>query len=129
MFRTSESKIRHQIIEHNLLEAVIELPQNLFYGAAISTAILVFRKDRKTTQTLFMDARKGYISNKGIYKLSDTMVEQLLNTYKGFLVVNRFGRKIVARLILLHRRRFETISMIGRLSNMWRRRLKEWKLM
>lgn len=85
LFRTSESKIRHQIIEHNLLEAVIELPQNLFYGAAISTAILVFRKDRKTTQTLFMDARKGYISNKGIYKLSDTMVEQLLNTYKGFL--------------------------------------------
>ena len=46
-----------------------------------------------------------------------------------FLVVNRFGRKIVARLILLRRRRFETISMIGRLSNMWRRRLKEWKLM
>lgn len=85
LFRNSERKIRHQIIEHNLLEAVIELPQNLFHGTAISTAILVFRKDRKRTQTLFIDARKGYVSNKGIYKLSGTMVEQLLNTYKGFL--------------------------------------------
>lgn len=85
LFRNSERKIRHQIIEHNLLEAVIELPQNLFHGTAISTAILVFRKDRKRTQTLFIDARKGYVSNKGIYKLSGTMVERLLNTYKGFL--------------------------------------------
>lgn len=85
LFRNSERKIRHQIIEHNLLEAVVELPQNLFYGTAISTAILVFRKDRERTQTLFIDARKGYVSNKGIYKLSDPMVEQLLNAYKGFL--------------------------------------------
>lgn len=85
LFRNSERKIRHQIIEHNLLEAVVELPQNLFHGTAISTAILVFRKDRKRTQTLFIDARKGYISNKGIYKLSSAMVAQLLSTYRGFL--------------------------------------------
>lgn len=85
LFRNNESKIREQIIEHNLLEAVIELPQNLFYGTAISTAILVFRKNRETRQTLFINARKGYISNKGIYKLSDPMVQQLVSTYKGFL--------------------------------------------
>lgn len=85
LFRNSESKIRERVIECNLLEAVIELPPNLFYGTAISTAILVFRKKRRTTQTLFVDARKGYISNKGLYKLSDKVMEQLLDIYKGFL--------------------------------------------
>lgn len=85
LFRNTESKIREQIIEYNLLEAVIELPPNLFYGTAISTAILIFRNNRKRTQTLFVDARKGYISNKGLYKLSDRMIEELVDTYKGFL--------------------------------------------
>lgn len=93
MFRNTESKIREQIIEHNLLEAVIELPPNLFYGAAISTAILVFRKERMRTQTLFVDARKGYISNKGLCKLSDKILEQLSNTYKEFLAGEEVGRE------------------------------------
>ena len=93
LFRNTESKIREQIIEHNLLEAVIELPPNLFYGAAISTAILVFRKERMRTQTLFVDARKGYISNKGLCKLSDKMLEQLSNTYKKFLAGEEMGRE------------------------------------
>lgn len=85
LFRNSESKIREQIIESNLLEAVIELPPNLFHGTAISTAILVFRNNRERTRTLFADARNGSISSKGINKLSDVMTEQLLEVYKGFL--------------------------------------------
>lgn len=85
LFRNTEGKIRQQIVESNLLEAVIELPPNLFHGTAISTAILVFRNKRMRTQTLFVDARKGYVSNKGLYKLSDVAAEQLLDIYKGFL--------------------------------------------
>ena len=91
LFRNTESKIREQIIEYNLLEAVIELPSNLFHGTAISTAILVFRKERMRTQTLFVDARKGYISNKGLYKLSDKVLEQLPNIYKKFLIGEEVG--------------------------------------
>ncbi len=45
------------------------------------------------TQTLFVDARKGYISNKGLYKLSDKMLEQLSNTYKKFLAGEEMGGK------------------------------------
>lgn len=85
LFRNTESKIREQIIERNLLEAVIELPPNLFYGTAISTAILIFRNNRRRTHTLFVDARKGYISNKGLYKLPSSIIEELVDAYKGFL--------------------------------------------
>ncbi len=100
LFRNTESKIRKQVIECNLLEAVIELPPNLFYGTAISTAILVFRNKRMRTQTLFVDARKEYISDKGLNKLSDKMIEQILDTYTGFLagdeVCRENGRTYIA---------------------------------
>lgn len=82
LFRNNEHLIRQQIIEDNLLEAIIELPQNLFYGTAISTAILVFRRGRESKNTLFIDARKGCIMSKGINKFSDTYVEHLVDIYK-----------------------------------------------
>lgn len=60
LFRgASEGKIRRQIVEHNLLDAVIGLPANLFYGTGIPACILVFRKDRISRgvdNVLFIDA-------------------------------------------------------------------------
>jgi type I restriction enzyme M protein len=45
LFRgASEGKIRKQIVEFNLLDAVIGLPANLFYGTGIPACILVFKK-------------------------------------------------------------------------------------
>ncbi len=47
LFRgSSEGKIRQQVIEENLLEAVIGLPSNLFFGTGIPAAILIFNKAR-----------------------------------------------------------------------------------
>jgi type I restriction enzyme M protein len=47
--RAQEGKIRRTIIEDfNLLDAVIGLPANLFFGAGIPACILIFRKNRPT---------------------------------------------------------------------------------
>src|SRR5690606_37241074 len=47
LFRgSSEGNIRQQLIDENLLDAVIGLPEKLFYGTGIPAAILIFRKDR-----------------------------------------------------------------------------------
>jgi type I restriction enzyme M protein len=52
LFRgSSEGKIRQKTIEENLLEAVIGLPANLFFGTGIPAAILVFNKAKKQQQT------------------------------------------------------------------------------
>ncbi|MDI5789149.1 N-6 DNA methylase [Bacillus licheniformis] len=40
----SEGKIRKQIIDMNLLDAVIGLPEGLFYGTGIPACIMIFRK-------------------------------------------------------------------------------------
>lgn len=53
LFRgSSEGKIRQQLIEENLLDAVIGLPSNLFYGTGIPAAVLIFRKDRNRSKVL-----------------------------------------------------------------------------
>ncbi|MCP4335814.1 MAG: SAM-dependent DNA methyltransferase [Gammaproteobacteria bacterium] len=47
LFRgASEGRIRRKLIEENLLDAVIGLPEKLFYGTGIPAAILIFRKDK-----------------------------------------------------------------------------------
>lgn len=57
LFRAaSEAKIRKQIIDFNLLDAVIGLPSNLFFGASIPAVILILKKNRKKTDVLFIDA-------------------------------------------------------------------------
>ena len=43
----AEGKIRQKLIEENLLDAVIGLPVNLFFGTGIPAAILVFRQGQE----------------------------------------------------------------------------------
>ena len=59
----------------------------------VPVGVLFRNTESMRTQTLFVAARKGYISNKGLCKLSDKMLEQLSNTYKKFLAGEEMGRE------------------------------------
>lgn len=71
LFRgASEGKIRRKLIEENLLEAVIGLPANLFFGTGIPAAILIFNRGKgDNTDVLFLDASQCYESAKNQNKL------------------------------------------------------------
>ena len=90
LFRgSSEGKIRQQLIEENLLEAVIGLPANLFFGTGIPAAILIFNKKRnlnekKNTDVLFLDASQHFESGKNQNKLRNTDIEKILKGYREF---------------------------------------------
>ncbi|MFC4261401.1 type I restriction-modification system subunit M [Ferruginibacter yonginensis] len=85
LFRgSSEGRIRQRTIEENLLEAVIGLPANLFFGTGIPAAILVFNKQKTSNNFLFIDASKHYESAKNQNKLRDTDIEHMVNTYRDF---------------------------------------------
>ncbi len=86
LFRgASEGKIRRTIIERfNLLDAVIGLPANLFYGAGIPACILIFRKDRGTNnKVLFVDAsgEGHYEKGKNQNILRECDVKKIVGTY------------------------------------------------
>lgn len=85
LFRgSSEGKIRQKTVEENLLEAVIGLPANLFFGTGIPAAILVFNKQKSSNNVLFIDASKHYESAKNQNKLRASDIERILATYRLF---------------------------------------------
>ncbi len=79
----AEGKIRKALIEENLLDAVIGLPPNLFFGTVIPAAILVFRRDRRDrTDVIFIDASREYQAAKNQNKLGeDAEVKRIVETY------------------------------------------------
>lgn len=87
LFRgSSEGKIREQLIKENLLEAVIGLPANLFFGTGIPAAILIFNKGKgDNTDVLFIDASREYQEGKNQNRLrEDKDIKHIVDTYKAF---------------------------------------------
>ena len=86
LFRgSSEGAIRKKLIEENLLEAVIGLPSNLFYGVGIPAAILVFNKGKgENTNVLFIDASRDYEEGKKQNKLREQDIRHIVNAYRKF---------------------------------------------
>ncbi len=86
LFRSgAEAQIRKHIIEkQNVLDAVIGLPANLFYGTSIPATVLVFKKCRKEDEEiLFIDASKEFIKEKNQNKLTDENIQKIFETYKN----------------------------------------------
>ena len=86
LFRgASEGKIRKRTIEDNILEAVIGLPANLFFGTGIPAAILIFNKGKGTNENvLFIDASQQYEAGKNQNKLRDSDIGRIVETYRQF---------------------------------------------
>ena len=86
LFRgASEGKIRRQLVEMNLLDAVIGFPANLFYGTGIPACILVFRKNRTYRDVLFIDASGDGNFEKGKNQniLRDSDITRIVNAYQA----------------------------------------------
>jgi type I restriction enzyme M protein len=89
LFRgASEGKIRQSTIEENLLEAVIGLPSNLFYGTGIPAAIVLFNKGKKTDNVLFIDASREFENGKNQNKLREKDISHVVDTYRRFVDEN-----------------------------------------
>jgi len=83
LFRGSaEGRIRQKLIEENLLDAVIGLPEKLFYGTGIPAAVLVFRKDKTDNNVLFIDASREFQAGKNQNQLSDENIAKVVDTYR-----------------------------------------------
>lgn len=92
LFRgSSEGNIRKQLIEENLLDAVVGLPANLFYGTGIPAAILVFRKQKPDKTVLFIDASREYDDAKTQNRLADEHIEKIVATYTARENVDKYA--------------------------------------
>ena len=103
LFRgASEGKIRQKFIEENILEAVIGLPTQLFFGTGIPAAILIFNKGRtpwdkatsdRDKHILFIDASREYEDMKKQNRLREQDIEKIVSTFREFKEVPKYSHK------------------------------------
>jgi type I restriction enzyme M protein len=92
LFRgSSEGRIRQSLIEENLLDAVIGLPPNLFFGTGIPAAILIFKRHRPDRTVLFIDASRDFEPGTNQNRLRERDLERILSTYRARQTVDKYA--------------------------------------
>ncbi|MFC1976597.1 N-6 DNA methylase, partial [Chloroflexota bacterium] len=92
LFRgSSEGKIRRAMIEENLLEAVIGLPPNLFYGTGIPAAILIFKRSKPDDTVLFIDASREFEQGTNQNRLRTKDIDKIVNTYRQLQGIDKYA--------------------------------------
>ena len=83
----AEGKIRRNLLDRDLLEAVIGMGPNLFYGTQLAACILVFRQRKATERrgrVLIVDASEEYRRGRNQNTLEDEHVEPIFDWYTQF---------------------------------------------
>jgi len=90
----AEKKIRQYLIDNNYIDAVIQLPPDLFFGTTIATCIVVIKKSKKDNAVLFIDASAEFthIGNKN--KLTNSHLQKILDAYVARQDADHFARLV-----------------------------------
>ena len=92
LFRgAAEGKIRQKLIEENLLDTVIGLPEKLFFGTGIPAAILIFKKRKADDKVLFIDASREYRDGKNQNFLHPENLRKIVETYHKRESVDKYA--------------------------------------
>lgn len=90
----AERKIRKYLIDNNFVDCVIQLPSNLFYGTSIATCIMVLKRGKKDSKTLFIDATNEYIKVTNNNKLTTDNINHIVDAFAGHLEESHFSRLV-----------------------------------
>ena len=77
----AEQKIRQYLIDNNYVNAVIQLPANLFFGVSIATCIIVISRCPSDNNVLFIDASEEFIHEGNKNKLTGLNIRHILELY------------------------------------------------
>ena len=76
-----EQKIRKYLLEGNFIDAVIQLPPNLFFGTSIATCIIVLKKSKNDDSVLFIDASERFVHVGNQNQLSPDDIAAIMDAY------------------------------------------------
>ena len=90
-----EKRIRQYLVKNNFIDAVIQLPANLFFGVGIATCIIVLKKSAKTdSSVLFIDASRLFQKDGNKNVLLPEHQDRIME-----LFANRKDEQYFARLV------------------------------
>jgi len=95
LFRgAAEGTIRQKVIEENLLAGVVGLPANLFYGAGIPAALMIFDKSRKPNgkdDVFFIDASREFEQGTNQNVLKPEHMDTIVETFQKREVIEKYS--------------------------------------
>ena len=77
----AEQKIRKYLIDNNYVDAVIQLPPDLFFGTTIATCVIVLKKSKNDNKVLFIDASAEFTRQGNKNKLTDDHQQKILDAF------------------------------------------------
>lgn len=86
-----EAKIRENLIEKNRIDAIIGLPENIFFGTNIATIIMVLKRNRPSSDVLIIDASKGFIKATKNNKLRACDIKKIVDAVKNRSVIEKYS--------------------------------------
>jgi len=94
-----EKRIRAGLLEDDLVEAVIGLAPNLFYGTGIPASILVLRAkgakpEERQGKVLFINADREYYEGRAQNHLLPEHIEKIASTFEAFAQEPGFSRVV-----------------------------------
>ena len=107
LFRGGEEReIRRKFLQQDLIEAVIGLPQNLFYGASIPACVIVMRPnltgkdtnpnkpENRRGRVLFINADAEYLEGRAQNYLRPEHIEKMASTFERYAEVPGYSRVV-----------------------------------
>ena len=77
----AEKKIRKYLVDNNFVDCIIQLPSNLFFGTPIATCIMVMKRGKTDSQTMFIDASNEYVKVTNNNKLTQNHIQKIVEIY------------------------------------------------
>lgn len=90
----AEQKIRKYLVDNNFVDAVIQLPPDLFFGTGIATCIVVLKKSKKDNSVMFIDASAQFTRSGNKNQLTEDNRKTILDAYVSRENVDYFAHVI-----------------------------------
>ena len=95
MYRgAAEQKIRKYLVDNNYVDAVIQLPPDLFFGTGIQTCILVLKKSKKDNKVLFVNAEREFARQSNKNRLREEDRDKILANFTTREDIDYFSRLV-----------------------------------
>ena len=92
----AEAKIRQYLVDNNYVDAVIQLPPDLFFGTTIATCIIVLKKSKLDNAILFIDASAEFTRTGSKNKLTDAHQQRILGAFSTRQSIDHFARLVLS---------------------------------
>ncbi len=96
----AEHKIRKYLVDNNYVDAIIQLPSDLFFGTTIVTCIIVLKKSKDDNTVLFIDASAEFVRPGNKNKLASENQQRILDAFKARDDLDHFAKLVPSSILV-----------------------------